>query len=86
MSYTCKITAAVIDNSGGNANIIATLVVADDAAPTVPILTRSVPTNGMNGDQLKAYAGTLISSLLVRDSFYPTIKAAADAQFILAQG
>lgn len=85
MSYTCRITAAVKDTSGDNANINATLVVSDDATG-LPVLTRVIPTNGMNGDQLKAYGMSLLQPFLVRDSFYPTIKAAADAQFILAQG
>lgn len=86
MSYTCRITAAVKDTSGDNANINATLIVTDDANADAVVMTRIIPTNGMNGDQLKAYGAQLISAFLIRDSFYPTIKAAADANFILAQG
>lgn len=86
MSYTCRITAAVKDATGDNANIIATLVVTDDSNADAVVMTKQVPTNGMNGDQLKAFGMSLIQQFLVRDSFYPTIKAAADASFILAQG
>lgn len=85
MSYTCKIIAATIDNTGQSANINATLQITLDSDGSV-VQTRVVPTNGMTGDQLKAYAAQMVSALVVRDSFFPTIKAAADASFILAQG
>lgn len=85
MPYTCKITNAALDASGQNANINVTLVITNDADGAI-VQTRIIPTNGLTGDQLKAFAAQLISALVVRDTFFPTVKAAADAQFILAQG
>lgn len=85
MPYTCKITNAAVDTTGQNANINITLVITNDADSSV-VLTRVIPTNGINGNQLKALAAQLVSTFVVRDDFYPVVKAAADGQFILAQG
>lgn len=85
--YNAFLTVAALDNSGQNANINITIEIRKDNGDVVQ--TRVVPTNGMNGDQLKAYAGSLISGLVVRDGFYTTVlqpAASVPGGFLLAQG
>lgn len=86
MSWTAKLTGAILDASGQNANISLTIMLTNDQ--TNETQTRVVPSNGMNGDQLKAYASSLIGALNVRDGFFVTLQAAAQIPggFLLAQG
>lgn len=84
MSWTAKLTAAAIDPSGTNANIKLTIQIKNDQ--TNEVQTREVPSNGMTGPQLVAYAQQQISLLNLRDGFLPTLQAATDPGFILAQG
>lgn len=86
MSWTAKLTGAALDTAGQNANITLTITLTNDQ--TNETQTRTVPSNGMNGDQLKAAAGQMIGALNVRDGFFTTLQAAAATPggFLLAQG
>lgn len=86
MSWTAKLTGATLDATGLNSNITLTITLTNDQ--TQEVQTRVVPSNGMNGDQLKAYALGLIGALNVRDGFFVTLQAAAQTPggFLLAQG
>jgi hypothetical protein len=83
-NWVCKITSAVQDASGGNANINITLTATNSVSNEVQ--TRILPGSNWTAVGLKYHAEQLIKSLNERDAALPIAQAAATAQTTLATG